>query len=506
MPNLKSQLEVGILARFQNLPISPARWRLAGEIGAVGAFLGILFSVFLYSATARLFWFDELFTLHLAQKPLAVWSNLANGADNNPPLSYWLTAISMTVFGPTEWAVRVPAMLGGLASCLCVYLFVRHRRTSGEAFLAMTVLIVTAPVWVYFLEARPYSLLIAFTAMALLSWQREWRLAFIASMTCGMLSHYYFVVPAFVLFWAEVARVWQNRKINRGMLIGFLAVAVALAATYPIWGYATKTYQAGFWAKVKFTRSAVEDTFHEFYRKEVTIPVMFALCVGVLFSRKRDDREAYPLPETVALVGLALGPLIGVAIGAKLVGAFYYRYILASILGFAVLFAFAIARTSGNNRVALALASGAFILFGAIGNYRLSGGHYRAEAKELHDTANFLASHTQTRVIVESPFEFSRIWQYHGKQVAVAFLADTELAMKHTQADTVDRGIQALARFTTAPVWSLDDVTATVQRGEPLCFFGPCVGWHSKELTERGIVFTPVASRSNGTLFQLTVK
>ena len=45
---------------------------------------------------------------------------------HKPPLFYWLTAASMTLFGPGEWAARAAPLLGAWVGAMALYLFVRR--------------------------------------------------------------------------------------------------------------------------------------------------------------------------------------------------------------------------------------------------------------------------------------------------------------------------------------------------------------------------------------------
>ncbi|HQR04780.1 MAG: glycosyltransferase family 39 protein [Proteobacteria bacterium] len=49
-----------------------------------------------------------------------------------PPLLYWLAALSMSVFGVSDWAVRLVPALAGVASLACVYFF--GSRMAGRRF------------------------------------------------------------------------------------------------------------------------------------------------------------------------------------------------------------------------------------------------------------------------------------------------------------------------------------------------------------------------------------
>jgi hypothetical protein len=471
---------------------------------AVGTYLLLLVGTILYSTSIRLYWFDEYFTLHLARDPWALASHLMSGADQNPPLGYLLTSACVAVFGEVEWAVRLPALAGSLMAALGLYLFVRHRRGPWEAFLAMTVAFGSAPVWVYFLEARPYGLVIGCAAMALAAWQRRRPFVFGGLLIVGLASHYYFAVPILAFALAEGTIWWRERRIDRRFASAFVLSGIVLLAMQPFWGNTSKQYSAHFWSKAKFNAGAVESAYAELVRKDVAIPFAAALVAGMVFARRRE-LESYPISEAIAVAALAAGPVLGVWLGAKVVGMYHFRYTLPAILGLAIAFAFAIGRMSGGHRGALVLAALAFASFGFVGNLRPTRGHYAMEAKLLHETADLLKQHSTGTVLIEAPFEFVRLWHYH-KEIPVESLADLNLALAHTKSDTVDRGLLALAKVTPVPLTTPDAIAKRLQSGESIHFFGMRAGWHHVELERRGVTFEPIATRFNGTLYRLTIE
>lgn len=494
------------------------------EIAAISTYILVLTYALIRMARVRMFWFDELFTLHLARLGSfsELWRNLAQGADNNPPLSYLLTMLCVWLFGETEWALRLPAILGSLLGALCLYAFVRYRRGPTEALLAAAAIGPTAPIWVYFIEARPYGLLVGLAGLLLLCWQRAvtpegrvsrpWVIALGITAMAGMATHYYFVVPLVGLGLAEVTRNIATRRIHLAVWCALGSSAVMLAALYPLWGYGPQAYAAGFWAKVKFNRLAVEEAFHTMYAKEMILPYCTALAWGALAgawprrqnARTTESDTSYPLWDAVALVAFAAAPVIGVAIGAKLVGAYYFRYTLPVIIGLAGLMSLAVGRMSGPARWGCFLAALGFAYCGASGHWKVGPGHYKAEARDIRALYTFLGEQADGGVVLfESAFDFSRAWHYApGKGFQPAFVADTTLALKHTQSDTIDRGTQALARFTDAPVWSFPEVVERVQAGEAIYLYG-AGSWQRGELESLGVRFEQVAERSPGKLWKL---
>ena len=56
--------------------------------------------------------------------------------NTKPPLLIWLMTGSMALFGPSEWALRLPSGLAAMATLLILILFVR--RMTGSAATALT--------------------------------------------------------------------------------------------------------------------------------------------------------------------------------------------------------------------------------------------------------------------------------------------------------------------------------------------------------------------------------
>ena len=60
---------------------------------------------------------------------------------HKPPLFYWITAVSMSVFGPHEWAARAASLLGGTIGAMALFLFARRWRGERAARLALIALL-----------------------------------------------------------------------------------------------------------------------------------------------------------------------------------------------------------------------------------------------------------------------------------------------------------------------------------------------------------------------------
>lgn len=70
---------------------------------------------------------------------------------HKPPLFYWIGAAAMSLTGPTEWAARLPSIIGAGVAAAALFLFLRRWSTAWQALLS-TVVLVTTPF--FFLGAQ----------------------------------------------------------------------------------------------------------------------------------------------------------------------------------------------------------------------------------------------------------------------------------------------------------------------------------------------------------------
>src|SRR4051794_22148238 len=131
------------------------------------------FGVLSLRASRRLFWYDELLTFHVsALKPFSsVWRALQAGVDGTPPAYYALVQLARLIPGDPQFTVRLPSVLGYILTLVAVYCFVMKRR-SALAGLTALLLVSLSPFRAYAYEARSYSLLVGFLAIAAVFWQR----------------------------------------------------------------------------------------------------------------------------------------------------------------------------------------------------------------------------------------------------------------------------------------------------------------------------------------------
>jgi uncharacterized membrane protein len=131
------------------------------------------FSILFLKASSRLFWYDELLTLHVSNlHPFSLlWRALQAGVDGMPPGYYVLVQLARLLPGDPHVTLRLPSLLGYILSLLGVYWFAR-KRLPVSAGLTAVLLITLSPFRESALDARSYSLLVGFLAISAVLWQR----------------------------------------------------------------------------------------------------------------------------------------------------------------------------------------------------------------------------------------------------------------------------------------------------------------------------------------------
>ncbi|MGH2543492.1 MAG: glycosyltransferase family 39 protein, partial [Ardenticatenaceae bacterium] len=179
-----------------------------------------------WALDAQSLWYDEGFSVWLAQRPLSeIVARTA--ADIHPPFYYLLLHGWIALTGSSEWALRFLSALFAVLTVPLVWQLARRLIEQEAAAIAVALLVVLSPLLLWYgREARMYSLslaLLAATALVLLrllggrasrpdgSWQDVAAFAVLA--TVAVYTHFYiwFVLTA----WAIVAGwVWLQERLG----------------------------------------------------------------------------------------------------------------------------------------------------------------------------------------------------------------------------------------------------------------------------------------------------
>ncbi len=156
-----------------------------------------------------------------------------------PPLSTWCSAISMSLFGVNELAVRLPSLLLGLATAALVYYWVRKLRQADQSLITLTIL-VTSLLFLITIGAvmTDPSLLFATTLAMISFWQAFhqkstlWGYGFFMALGIGLLAKgpvaivlTMFPIGLWVLYRKKIRETWHTLPWISGTLL-MLAIAL----------------------------------------------------------------------------------------------------------------------------------------------------------------------------------------------------------------------------------------------------------------------------------------
>jgi Dolichyl-phosphate-mannose-protein mannosyltransferase len=419
------------------------------------------FSIFYLISTSliaarKLMWNDELFTFYISRLPTLseMWSAVVTGADQSAPFFFMITRASLWLFGENHLATRLPEVLGFWLMSLCLFRFVAKRSSALHGFTAMLFPLVTTA-YNYAYEARPYGLVLGFSALSLLCWQsaadgryRKLPLVGLAlSSAAAVSNHYYAVLLLFPLALGEVVRSVSRRRIDWPVWIAFGIAVTPLLVFIPVIE-AAKTYTAHFWAQA-YWKSLPESYY--FLLKPSLLPLVAVVIFAAVYSTTHSVIPNSPhqrscltpsLHEIVAAFGFITIPIVAMIVGKVVTGVFTHRYVLLSVIGFSILIAFAAYRLLDRRTI-----MGAVLLLSLFGGFAVLVVRNVQEANEVSirqaKTDRFLRFHSENGlpIVASDAHTFMKLTYYSPRDIAsrLVYLADPELSLRHFGYTTVDR-------------------------------------------------------------------
>jgi 4-amino-4-deoxy-L-arabinose transferase-like glycosyltransferase len=251
-----------------------------------------------YNLGDRAFGGDETYTMQPVQSILAtgipqfrsnISLNYTQEIGISTPVPEYLTAISLRIFGFSEYAARLPFALAGFFAVIAIYLFVRRVSASRKiALLAMCLTVFSAMFYIHARQARYYSITLllvtvffyAFYEYFIAKKNGKWGYVFTAVMILLFYSHVETAIytSAAVVVWFLV----KHRDV--GLKRFFMPVIPTVIATVPLFFLlaTTKTYSLLGSAPVIFRQSFLGIFVYYFgtaifYLFIFFIPVIFLL-------------------------------------------------------------------------------------------------------------------------------------------------------------------------------------------------------------------------------------
>jgi hypothetical protein len=419
-------------------------------------------------------WNDELYTWYFARLPTFgdVWRELSTGVEQLPPFYYMTERTSLWLLGDNDLALRLPSMLGMLLAGVCLFIVVA-RRTNGWYGVVAVLIPAASGAFRYAWEARPYALVLGFAAAALLAHQSRAdgirpRFAAVA-LACALAAatglHYYGVLIVLPIAAAELVRWWGRRVVDAAVLAALAVPLVPLAVASPLIADARK-YSGSFWTE--FDLSTAPQFYAIVLRAQVFGPsripdwlaigfvsLVVAGSVVVLFRRPRKAQS-----EVAASVVFAALPLVGVVLGELVTGAYVDRYVIAAVLGPAVLVPLALHRLAAGRRgpavVATALVAAWFLVLFQYWHREISVDNDRRAG-----IVSFLEAEAPPGLLVavDHHHDYLELASHAPPAVAarLARLSDGERALRFTDNRSTEDGLVVLSRFAPLRIVPYED-------------------------------------------------
>jgi hypothetical protein len=467
--------------------------------------------VFLVASIARdlrtTLWFDELFTLHLAK--LANVREIISFNDASPPLYPIIVHWLLPIVGNEALAVRLPSTLGYCAMLLCVWAFCRGRLPAAFAF---AVPLLTFERGLFFAtDGRPYGLVLGCAGAALLCWQiaaddqrRAVTIPLLAVCLALMVAlHYYAIFFLVPLFLAEVVRWRISGRPDFGIWAAMVPAVVVLGLHYALF-VAGQDYGANFWAQPSL------GAIVPFYERFLFPPLIFGglafLIVTLLTgwsSRGNENtlKTNFALHEWTAIVALVLLPPAIVVVSLFTTNAFFERYLLWTVIGFAVLGAAGLsAAVRGRPAAGVMLIIVAIAAMARLEVGPLFGPPILPTAEAVRQELDTLVREGSEPIVVANAHAFMELSYYLGAPLRerLVFPLSRELDLKYRGFDTDALTLGPLSRRTPIRVKAYEEILAENKTFLLVAFEHDYLPQH---LTASGYRVTPVTDAT--TLYQV---
>lgn len=495
-------------------------------------FLIVCFAFSWAGSRGKMLWYDELFTYHIAALPgiADVWRTLLTGFEPHPPVYYLLSHASMSLFGVSAAAARLPSMVAFCVIELCLFLIVE--RAYGDLLAWVAVMVPFATVcFQYSYEARPYVVVVACAALAFLAWQRigvgdhdlAWMVLLAGALGIGVLSHYYGVTAGIPVCLGEVVYLADQRRFRKGVWFSFVAgYGLSILVLLPFY-FSLRAHFVGndFNPLVYWYWGDFASVYQVLFEGVLFLVLMIGIGTCVLLAWKGRQSAATPqaLPprgfsrvQMAAAILFALTPLTVEALTLVAKGGTAPRYAMAAVVGLCLLM---VALLSAAERslpgVTLAALASSAVLFCAQDGRILK----RLRAPLAFDAPQVLSDAripADLPIAVQDSLVHLRLMQYGGKALGARlyFLASPELAAKQIHNPVNDRALIGLNTVAPLHVVSFDQFIASHRRF--ILFRGPdpsensgIAGWLTAELLERGAEMRLIVNSGDNSVFDVTL-
>lgn len=433
----------------------------------------------LFAAAGKALWYDDLLTLTVSSQGnlTAIVKALRRALDGQPPLFYLIEHFAAGITQNQEIALRLPSILAFPCTLVCVFLYAK--KNSGEiiAFLCAVFLLTTSVFQEYAVEARPYSMVVACIAFALVCYQRVpsslWTALLAISLALAQSLHYLAVLAMVPFGLAEAVHFWTTRRFRWRVWAALVAGALPLLLFWNLLAITKAYYGTHFWAHFPF--SEIPNAYGQIFlaNSEYGGAIAAFALAGVVGTALREWPPETPDLETnddhlaeaallFAFVGL---PFLGYIFSHVSHSGITPRYVLSTAIGLTIALGYMLSRAKP-----AATALFAIFVFSSVGIHELH--FWRASAGQIRDVKSRgaaagrlieAAGHTDLPVVVPNGLVLMWLTHYAPREDTDRLVYPTR---EHLQgddnwADTVDKGLEAASGYLPLRITDFSEFVAT---------------------------------------------
>jgi 4-amino-4-deoxy-L-arabinose transferase-like glycosyltransferase len=492
------------------------------KLGFCGLWILIAYSVVrnLFAAAATRFWCDEVWTAIMARQFSAsqIWHALSLAVDGQPPPFYFVERVAVGLMPNIQVALRLPSIFAFAGTLLCVFIFVRMRSGALIALVCAAILLLTVLFDPYATDGRPYSMVVACIAFALVCYQRapdtRWVILMGLSLMAAEALHYY-ALFAFVPFGiAEIAQTLKIHRVRPGIWLALACALLPLAIFWPLLRALKQTYGVHLWAQsnLRHVGSTYGWFFHIlwFYvNGALAAAVVFLLLSALLVLALPRSRRAWMAEpffhEHVLTVTLLALPFVAYAATKLAYSGMDHRYVLPAALAIPLGAGFVLPRLSRS----ATLLSAILILLLLIAQETRFWPSRRNQMTQFVPPVDSIermvnvADLAELPVVVSDGVDYSPIVYYASSELAerFVFLVDPSVATAYIETDSIDIGLLAESSLYPAfQVYQFRDF-ATEHPSFLLYSNGSHYDWWPRRLRDDGYTLQVVAAEGGGKIY-----
>jgi len=477
----------------------------------------------LFGASKRLFWFDELYTLHVSGlQPFAFFWRAFNSGVDGMPLGYHLLVRVARMFpGNPLITLRLPSILGYLITLLGVYWFAR-KRLPASGGLAAVFLIALSPFRQYAIEARSYALIVGFLAIAAVLWQRIDEKPFITPvfalfLTLAVAMHYLAAVAIAPFGMAELAWALRSRRVRWKVWVACLLATSPFFMSLPIIQHYREAYGQYFWSPSSWglintsyaSYLGLESAWSVFLLMLVLIAFLWIVIDDSLLGIWETPRVGSPgdttfaPSEIVLFSGLLYFPVLLVVLTKLLHSGYTPRYGWPAILGLVWGLVYLVRRIwpKFSSIYLLAALLLAFTYQRVSEIRRLSDADSSTVDKRWISLAELSRGEPAIPVVISSPLSYLEAAEYAPPELRdrLVEVVDAGIARRLIGADTADKSNLILSQFIPLHV----EDRAAFQAAHPkfIIRYDGRFGWFTQYVREQKYHLTLLATDAWSSLY-----